>query len=144
MTAVRRAASNAVLRIGLTPISPTETPTYTTLSSEANGLSAVSVTSPEDKRTRPEWGGYAITTRLGYQRPMISFTCDDTATTAPLLWGRAGRRFSYQLDLRGTGNGLPRLSGEAIMDVSWIGQPTGRQYRVRLVGDGTMTSSTQT
>ena len=141
--AVRRAGSNAVLRIGLTPFSTSEDPTYTTLSTEQNGLAQVSVQSPEDKRTRPEYGGYQITTRLGYERPMIQFTVDDTTTTAPLLWGRAGRRFSYQLDLRGTGNGLPRLEGEAIADVTWMGQPSGRQFRVRLVGDGSMTASTQ-
>ena len=129
--------SAAVLKISL------HGQTLVNISGTLRGLSGFDISEVEDSRPIPGGGVQIGSQLLGYKEGSSSFTVDENATTAPVFWGRFGRRFDVEWDPEGLGTGTPKHTFEAIADISHAWEARGvRRFSVTLNHDGLIARAT--
>lgn len=115
------------------------------LSGHARGLDGFDFSRVEDDREIPGGGTQISRQLLGYTEATASFTTDENSITAPLFFGKNGRRFDVRWSPRGRASGGPVFTFEAINTISHTYEARGvRRFSIECEVDGLITKGTIT
>lgn len=114
--------------------------TLVDISATLRGFDGIDINEVQDDREIPGGGAQIGRQKLGYREGTSNFTVDENATTAPIFWGRTGRRFDNAYYPEGKTTGKPMYTWESIFDITHNFEPRGvRRFTCAESHDGLVT-----